>query len=299
MKLKDAINLFLEELKHQIKKGTYFHYRNLCAMYVEKYFDVDLKSVSEEILKLKICEFLKKFSYSLTKTIQSLIVRSLDFVHENGYLENKITLKIKIKNKPQKQVECLTKHEQQVLENFILKKQKIKYFGILVSMYTGLRLGELLALRWKDVDFKNKVLRVRLSISKHIVDHKQIDIEDLPKTNSSIREIPLTNVLAELLKKMRNSSDYVLCNKRGEKVDYRGYQMVFSRLLEKLKIKHYGFHSLRHTFATRLLENGVDIKTISELMGHSSPTVTLNRYVHTNMENKRKAMQKLTKKDDF
>ena len=67
-------------------------------------------------------------------------------------------------------------------------------------------------------------------------------------------------------------------------------------MLKKLHIKHYGFHALRHTFATRLLENGVDIKTISELLGHSSPTITLNRYVHTNLQNKRKAMEILTKK---
>lgn len=82
-------------------------------------------------------------------------------------------------------------------------------------------------------------------------------------------------------------------------MDCRGYQTSFSRLLKKLNIKHYGIHSLRHTFATRLLENGVDIKTISELMGHSSPTVTLNRYVHTNMDNKRIALQKLNKKNNF
>lgn len=81
-----------------------------------------------------------------------------------------------------------------------------------------------------------------------------------------------------------------------KKIDVRTYQTSFENLLKKLNIKHYGFHSLRHTFATRLLENKVDIKTISELMGHSYPTITLNRYVHTNVQNKIKALQILTKK---
>lgn len=277
MKLKDATNLFLGELKCQIKRKTYFYYQNLSENYIKKYFDVDLDFVNEELLKSKFFVFMKNFFYSLTKSVYSLINRSLDFAHENGYLKNKIILKLKMKNKPQRKVECLTKQEQRILENHILSEEKPYHFGFLVSLYTGLRIGELLALRWEDVDFENKILRVCLTTSKSIVHHKQIDIEDLPKTNSSVREIPLTNVLVKLLKTMKTSSTYVLCSNKGKKVDYRGYQMAFSRLLEKLNIKHYGFHSLRHTFATRLLESGVDIKTISELMGHASPTITLNR----------------------
>ena len=94
----------------------------------------------------------------------------------------------------------------------------------------------------------------------------------------------------------RNSScDYVVASRNNKQVFVRAYQKCFDNLLKKLDIKHYSFHSLRHTFATRLLENGVDVKTISELMGHSSPIITLNRYVHTNIDNKRKAVEKLKK----
>ena len=101
-----------------------------------------------------------------------------------------------------------------------------------------------------------------------------------------------------LIKVLRQhcSTDYLFVSHNGKQIKPRAYQKSFDNLLKKLHIKHYGFHSLRHTFATRLLENGVDVKTISELMGHSSPTITLNRYVHTNIENKRKAMNNLTKK---
>ena len=96
--------------------------------------------------------------------------------------------------------------------------------------------------------------------------------------------------------KEKSTNEYVFVGNKNKQLNIRAYQKSFENLLKKLNIKHYGFHSLRHTFATRLLENGIDIKTISELLGHSSPTITLNRYVHTNLQNKRKAIEIFTKK---
>lgn len=293
------MNLFLEELKYQIKERTYFHYKNLYDRYIVDYFDIDLSVLDSNYLLSKFGEIMEKYSFSLTKTIYSLTTRSLVFAYEKGYMKTQIVFNIKLKSKPQKQVECLTKQEQNILENYILVQEKTYHYGILISLYTGLRLGELLALKWQNVDLKNKILYVKATTSNCTQNHQLIVIESLPKTNSSIREIPLNSILVKILKKLKSPNTYVLSNKFGAKIDYRGYQMSFTRILRKLKIKHYGFHSLRHTFATRLLESGVDIKTISELMGHSSPTITLNRYVHTNLGNKRKAMQKLTKKDDI
>lgn len=88
-----------------------------------------------------------------------------------------------------------------------------------------------------------------------------------------------------------STSQYVVSNKFGNRLNIRTYQQSFSNLLVRLNISHQGFHSLRHTFATRLLEKGIDIKTISELLGHSSPTITLDIYVHSSLENKRKAVE--------
>lgn len=87
----------------------------------------------------------------------------------------------------------------------------------------------------------------------------------------------------------------MISTKIGKQTDIRAYQTSFSRLLKRLNIKHYGFHSLRHTFATRCLELGVDIKTLSELLGHTNPTITLNRYVHSNIDLKRVALNKISK----
>lgn len=190
------------------------------------------------------------------------------------------------------------KQEQTKLENYILENNKIYYFGILLSLYTGLRLGEVLALKWQNIDIKNKLIYIDKSVGSISQNHKTSTIESSPKTQSSIREIPISKKLLDLMKVLRQhcSTDYVIVSHNGKQIQSMAYQKSFENLLKKLHIKHYGFHSLRHTFATRLLENGVDTKTISELLGHSSPTITLNRYVHTNLQNKRKAMEILTKK---
>lgn len=296
MKLHQIVNRYLENIKYQIKKRTYLHYQNLYEIYIKKYFDQNTKRLTNEILNITMQTLLERYSNSLVKTIKSLLNRSLNFAYENKTLKKQLFITLKIQNKSEIQIECFSQNEQARLEKYILEKEKHYHYGILISLYTGLRLGELLALKWQNIDFKNKILKISLTTSKCLENHKQISLETTPKTNSSIREIPLTADLIKILKELKTkSSEYVISNKNGQKVDYRTYQKSFENLLKRLNIKHYGFHSLRHTFATRLLENGVDIKTISELMGHSSPTITLNRYVHTNMQNKLKAMQKISK----
>lgn len=296
MKLHQIVNRYLESIKYQIKKRTYLHYQNLYEIYIKKYFDQDTKRLTNEILNITMQTLLERYSNSLVKTIKSLLNRSLNFAYESNTIKKQLFITLKIQNKSEKQIECFSQNEQARLEKYILEKEKHYHYGILISLYTGLRLGELLALKWQNVDFKKKILKISLTTSKCLENHKQISLETTPKTNSSIREIPLTADLIKILKELKTKPcEYVISNKNGQKVDYRTYQKSFENLLKRLNIKHYGFHSLRHTFATRLLENGVDIKTISELMGHSSPTITLNRYVHTNMQNKLKAMQKISK----
>lgn len=203
-----------------------------------------------------------------------------------------------LKNQQIRKVQALEKQEQARLEKYILENEKKYHYGILLTLYTGLRLGEVIALKWQNVDMKNKLIYIDKTLSTISQNHKTLTIESSPKTQSSIREIPISNQLLFLLKqlKLKSTNDYVIVSHNNKQIKPRAYQKSFENLLKKLHIKHYGFYELRHTFATRLLENGVDIKTISELLGHSSPTITLNRYVHTNLQNKRKAMEILTKK---
>lgn len=299
MKLYNLTTNFLKKLKYEVKKRTFIHYKNLNDTYILNLFNIDKSLINAEYLNAQFTKLSERYSYSLIKQLISLVNRSLELAYKTGVIETNFKVGIKIKSKSKKRVECLSRVEQIKLEDYILNNKKVNYYGFLISLYTGLRLGELLALKWSDVELESKILRVSATISKCVENHKVVTIEDCPKTISSVREIPLTGKLIKLFNGLKNKSEYVLCNKFGGRVDYRGYQATFTRLLKRLNIKHYGFHSLRHTFATRLLENGVDIKTISELMGHSSPTITLNRYVHTDVENKRRALLKINRNIDF
>ena len=254
---------------------------------------INEKNISQFIISIK-----EQYSFSTTKIIKNLINRSLMFAYQRKMIDCEYKISIKIKdNKTQKAV-ALTKDEQSIIEQYILLNKKYYHYGIIIALYTGLRIGELLALKWTDIDFKNKLININRTFETISNNHKVMTYEDLPKTDNSIRELPISNQLLSILKKLKSisKSDYVVASYKDTSIKIRAYQKSFENLLNKLKIKHYSFHSLRHTFATRLLENGVDVKTISELMGHSSPTITLNRYVHTNIENKRKAMNNLTKK---
>lgn len=297
MKLNKLIDLYIESQKYYIKKRTYLFYKSINEIYITRHFIFELSNLSENTLNEKFASIKDFLSYSTLKVIRSLINRSLIFATQNGEINHILQIITKIKQKNSRKISALDKKEQEKIEQYILTKKSIYHYGMLISMWTGLRIGELLSLKWKDIDFKEKLINVSATTCKIISNHKQIAIDDVPKTYSSIRSIPITNkinnLFAEILKKNKNSN-FIFLNKNYKRLDMRTYQESFRRLLNKLKIKHYGFHSLRHTFATRLLENGVDIKTISELMGHSSPTITLNVYVHTNIQNKRKSMEKLS-----
>ncbi len=167
--------------------------------------------------------------------------------------------------------------------------------GVSICLYTGLRIGELLALTWQDVDFGNGTL----SVTKTCYDGKDSNgkfgrVVDEPKTLSSRRIIPLSKQMVSLLKEIKKQSnaEWVI-SKSGKPLSVRTYQRNFASLLNKLHIPHRGFHALRHTFATRAIECGMDVKTLSEILGHKNATITLNRYAHSLMEHKRDMMNKL------
>ncbi len=192
-------------------------------------------------------------------------------------------------------VSCFTKEEQKKIENYILSHDKPYLFGILLALYTGLRIGELLALTWEDVDLQKGTMSITKSCYDKWEDDHYLKAVDTTKTKSSERTIPIPRqiiVHMKALKKQTNSR-YVVIGKTEWGAQVRSYQRAFERLLKKLNIKHKGFHALRHTFATRALEVGVDVKTLSEILGHQDPSITLRRYTHSLMDHKTEMMNKV------
>ena len=219
-----------------------------------------------------------------------MIQAALQVAYRLGYLSEYTADKVKRPKAAEKQIECFTVEEQKKIEAAALADRRPKMFGIVLCLYTGLRIGELLALEWSDIDFA----KGEISVNKSCHDSKKNLIE-APKTPTSRRIVPIPKQLLPLLReqKKKSSSAFVVGEDKVQTV--RSYQYSFSLLLRRIGVLHRGFHALRHTFATRALECGMDVKTLSEILGHKNPTVTLNRYVHSLMPHKHEMMNRLGK----
>ncbi len=169
--------------------------------------------------------------------------------------------------------------------------------GVLLSLYAGLRIGEICALEWSDIDFTAHIIHVRKTVARVRVPgggSRSILVIEAPKTPSSFRDIPLCSWLIPLLIHVRNNScsSYV-ASTTLQFVSPRTYDYRFHRLLTLAEIPSINYHALRHTFATRCIEAGTDVKSLSEMLGHSNAAVTLNIYVHPSMDTKRSQLEKL------
>ena len=300
MKYIDWLHSWLEDYIHpSVKLRTYERYKLIVEQHIkEKIGEMELDDLSPLILQKFITGLLidgnrrtgKGLSANTVNAVISVIQSSLKTAHVLELRKEYVAGKLKRPKLKEKPVECFTRAEQKQIERFVLNGSKDKLYGILLCLYSGLRIGELIALQWSDIDFSKGIL----TVSKSCYDGKDGLIIDEPKTASSCRTIPLPKQLFPILRGIRKKSDslFVVSN-HGKPVSVRSYQRSFELLLKKLKIAHRGFHSLRHTFATRALECGMDVKTLSEILGHKNPTVTLNRYAHSLIEHKTLMMNRL------
>ncbi len=307
MYYQEWLNQWLENyIKPTAKQRTSVRYEEIIRQHVvPKLGTLEVSDVSPYIIQCFVTELAtsgnlktgKGLSPSSINVIITVIQNSLRTAYILGVISEYTADKIKRPKAQEKKVECFSVAEQKKIENYVLSSEKDKLIGILLCLYTGLRLGELLALEWTDIDFSKS----ELYINKTCHDGKNENgvfgrITDTPKTASSIRTIPLPKQLLPILKKAKRKSHSTFVVSNGEKImAFRSYQRTFASILRKLEISHRGFHSLRHTFATRALECGIDVKTLSEILGHKNPTVTLNRYVHSLMEHKKEMINRLGK----
>lgn len=307
MKYKEWLEEWLDNyIKPTAKERTYTRYYEIVHQHISPHLgEYELNDLTPIVIQkfvthLSQCGNLKTgagLSPNSVNSIITVIQGSLETANRIGLSDEYTADKIKRPKITEKQVSCFTPAEQKQIEQAVMNDKKIKMFGILLCLYSGLRVGEVLALEWTDIDF----VKSELTVNKTCHDGKDKDgkfcrVTDTPKTESSRRVIPIPKQLLPHLRevKKKSSSKYVVSN--GEKIiSVRSYQKTFTSLLKRLGIQHKGFHSLRHTFATRALECGMDIKTLSEILGHKNPTITLNRYVHSLMEHKKEMMNKLGK----
>ena len=193
----------------------------------------------------------------------------------------------------------LTKAHQKKLMDYLKDNFTFSNLGILVCLSTGLRIGEVCALKWSDINMDTGLLHVNRTIERiYIVDsdkpHTEIVI-NTPKTKNSLREIPLSKELVRIFKPLMKvvNKDYYILTNNTKPTEPRTYRNYFNKLLKQLDIPRLKFHGLRHSFATRCIESHCDYKTVSVLLGHADISTTLNLYVHPNEEQKRSCIDKM------
>lgn len=293
MKFQEWLNEWLSScVKPTLKERTYERYARIVhGNLVPALGGLELNELSAPVLQRYAAGLSEHYAPNTVGGITTVLRGSLQQAVRMGLTERQYSGEILRPKAREKQVECFTLSEQKKLETFLLHSEDPKYLGILLVLYTGLRVGELLALTWGDIDFVHRIISVTKSCHDGWGTGYRKIIEP-PKTLTSTRLIPISYRLLPFLTRARRApQDYVV---GGDKlISIRSYQRSFALLLNRLQIPHRGFHALRHTFATRALECGMDVKTLSEVLGHKNPSVTLNRYTHSLMEHKSAMMNKL------
>ncbi|PAT00999.1 hypothetical protein CI105_08910 [Candidatus Izimaplasma bacterium ZiA1] len=283
--------------KQFIKESTYSNYINIIDNHLNK--DLGLFLI-EDITNNTLQEYVlskhnQKLSIKSIKDIMVVFKLSLRYGFKRDYIVS-FDLSIKYPKVTSKNlIEILSSNEINKIVSFVMNSDDTRDLGILIALLTGMRIGEISALRYSDICFKSNTIYISRTLQRiYTKQEKTKVIETTPKTNSSIRAIPLSRELKEILKDQKyDSTDYVL-SLSSTAVEPRLLRKRFDSLLSKTKIKHHKFHSLRHTFATKCIEAKIDYKTLSVLLGHSNIDTTLNLYVHPNISQKKKAINKLT-----
>lgn len=295
MKLDILISEWENSISKAVKTRTKQCYESVVRNHIlPKLGNSEIAGIDTVLLQGWVNELSEKLSANSVSLVVYVLKSILTYAVEREYIKSNPCIGVKkIKSKPS-QVGAFTYYEQQKIERIACQNRK--YFGVILALYTGLRIGELLALKWTDFDPKESLLSVKhTAFVIKLENGKWEQIASTPKTSSSIRSIPVSSKLKRLIiehKKTSKSEFIIDC--KGKQMNVRNYQGIFKNMLKKAEVRQLGFHSLRHTFATRAVEMGIDIKTLSELLGHSNPTITISRYVHSNMEQKRKAVNKIS-----
>lgn len=305
---KDWIWDWLFYKKDYIKESTYANYSNIISNHIApdlgKYYlnELDNKLIQKFLLnkyRNGRLDNLGGLSNKTIRDIMAIIKSSLKDAYKEGIIRNLNLDFIYPKSNSKDKIYTLSKQDQDKLTNYILLNKSVKSLGILLTLYSGIRIGELCALQWKDIDFKNNILHInktlqRVYIKDNNVKNSKIIITN-PKTHNAERDIPLNKDFAKELKNYKtNSEDYLLsCTNKW--IEPRTYRRFFERTIKKANIEKINFHGLRHTFATNCIKLGVDYKTVSELLGHATVNITLNLYVHPQMSQKKKCINMICK----
>lgn len=308
---KQLTERWLSSKKLFVKESTYSHYVFLCSHYIIPYLgnylvkSIDCEKINMCLTKLQIngkANHKEGLSSKSIIDIRTIILAVIKYANEN-HVETHLDGKIFIPSRRKNESPVFTHSEQDLLEKYLITHLTTYTMGIILDLYTGIRIGELCALKWKNIDFDGWLIYIsktlqRIPISDGSNGSKTKLIISEPKTPDSRRIIPVALPLQKLLTDFRSDDDDYLLTGSKCFIEPRNYYSRYKRILRKLGLPSYSFHALRHTFATRCIENRLDVKTLSEILGHSEVRTTMQLYVHPSMDDKRDSLNSLAFSSD-
>ena len=290
--LSELTHEWICSIENSVKRTTYQKYYSI----VKNHIDTNMiGTLPVQLLSTKIYSDFSRSKLNSgalsPKTVNDIIIvigLALSYAEEVYGIKKPKLQRVK---EPKKEMRVLSIEEQKQLEQYLYQDIALYKFGVLLALYTGLRIGELCALQWEDMQSDciviNKTMH-RIQDGNHTI----IEIGE-PKTSSSIRTIPIPEFLQPIINIYRKPKGYVLINRNGKRVEPRLMQLNFQRMIENCGIQRTNFHALRHTFATRCIEAGFDVKSLSEILGHADVKTTLDKYVHSSFKLKQQNMKLL------
>lgn len=288
--------------RSRVKESTFAKYSNTLEKHIKPQFgNCTVQSLSSVMIEQFSHDLLYKERLA-PKTVKDILIilHSILQYTRRQISEPLPVIEIIYPRIPKNEMRVLTVEEQKRFVDYLLEDMDGYKFGILLSLLTGMRIGEVCALRWENVDLDNQTIEVKSTMQRlrNFDDANKtktkISITN-PKSDNSYRVIPMTEYTAKLCTANRcdNPAAFVLTGSPDKFIEPRALQYNLKTYAEACDLEDIHFHTLRHTFATRCVEVDFEIKSLSEILGHASPKITLERYVHSSMELKRDNMKKL------
>lgn len=279
------------------KPSTVQRYSTMLKKQILPFFDSIHTSDISTILLTEFIDYLFEECHLSEKTASNVLgtVKSILCYGEKINVEHSCILSaLSIKVRP-KEMRVLTCDEYKKLTTYCIHEMNTYTIGLLIALMTGVRIGELCALKYSDINIESRYISINKTmqrLKKDDGDGTYVNI-DMPKSNSSVRMIPVPDLLCDIILHQEYENDDYILTHSSKFIEPRTVQYKYTRIMKDLGIEGTTFHTLRHSFATRCVEVGFDIKSLSEILGHSNVNITLNRYVHSSFEFKVENMKKL------
>lgn len=292
--------LWLAEKEIKNKRSTIARYRAITYNHLIPYFSdrpISRDNINAFILdKSNTGHLQEKTVYDIVTVLMQIVKYGINMglLQDFSYVISRPTIH-------KKELEILTEDEQKKLVNYIKQAVTCENIGILLSLYSGLRIGEICALKWQDIDIHSGTISItrtmqRIPVADENSENRTTIVTDVPKSQKSLRIIPIPEFLKTELERLSKNcppTAYVLTASETKYTEPRTYQYKFKKTLEQAEIRNINFHALRHTFATRAIEQDIDVKVLSEILGHATINFTLERYVHISLNFKKQNIEKL------